>query len=104
MPGRTYLTLPPGVDIVPSKIEGAGLGVVSKIFLSKYTWFSEYEGFTVDNNEEDYIRDYACKDSKYRKTFLIFVSFFFFFWTSYIFFLDFHGKEGQVPLIQKRSQ
>ena len=59
MPGRAYLTVPPEVEIVPSKMPNAGLGVVSKTFIPKYTWLAEYEGFTVLPHEEDHISAYA---------------------------------------------
>ena len=47
MPGRAYLTVPPEVEIVPSKMPNAGLGVVSKTLIPKYAWLGEYEGLTV---------------------------------------------------------
>ena len=59
VPGRAYLTVPSEVEIVPSKIPGAGLGVVSKTFITKHTWLGEYEGFTVLPHEEIYISAYA---------------------------------------------
>ena len=59
MPGRAYLTMPPEVEIVPSKMANAGLGVVSKTFIPKYTWLAEYEGFTVLPQEEAHISEYA---------------------------------------------
>ena len=59
MPGRAYLTVPPEVEIIPSKIDGAGLGVVAKTFIPKYTWLGEYDGITIVPNEEDYISDYT---------------------------------------------
>ena len=53
------MTVPPEVEIAPSKIDGTGLGVVAKTFIPKYTWLGEYEGFTVGSSEEDYISDYT---------------------------------------------
>ena len=53
------MTIPAEVEIVPSKIDGAGFGVVARTFTPKYTWLGEYEGFTVGSNEEDYVSDYA---------------------------------------------
>ena len=47
MPRRAYLTVPPEVEIVPSKMPNAGLGVISKTFIPKYAWLGEYEGLTV---------------------------------------------------------
>ena len=47
VPGRAYLTVPPEVEIVPSKMPNAGLGVISKTFVPKYAWLGEYEGLTV---------------------------------------------------------
>ena len=57
--GRAYLTVPPQVEIVPSKMPNAGLGVISKTFIPKYAWLGEYQGFTVLPNEVDYISYYA---------------------------------------------
>ena len=59
MPGRAYLTVPLEVEIVPSKMANAGLGVVSKTFIPKYAWLAEYAGVTVLPNEVDYISYYA---------------------------------------------
>ena len=59
VPGRAYLTVPPEVEIVPSKMPNAGLGVVSKTFIPKYAWLGEYEGFTMLPGEEDYTSAYA---------------------------------------------
>ena len=42
-----------------SKIEGTGLGVISKTFIPKYMWLAEYEGFTLIPDEKDYISDYT---------------------------------------------
>ena len=59
VPGRAYLTVPPEVEIVPSKMANAGLGVVSKTFIPKYAWLGEYEGLTMLPGEEDYTSVYA---------------------------------------------
>ena len=59
VPGRAYLTVPPEVEIVPSKMPNAGLGVVSTTFIPKYAWLGEYEGLTVLPREVDYISYYA---------------------------------------------
>ena len=59
MPGRAYLTVPPEVEIVPSKMPNAGLGVVSKTFIPKYAWLAEYQRLTVLSQEEAHISAYA---------------------------------------------
>ena len=68
VPGRAYLTVPPEVEIVPSKMPNTGLGVVSKTFIPKYTWLGEYEGFTVLPHEEGHISTYAWSVSIMNRT------------------------------------
>ena len=53
------MTLPPEVEIIPSKMPNAGFGVISKTFIPKYTWLAEYEGITVLPDEKDYTSAYA---------------------------------------------
>ena len=68
VPGRAYLTVPPEVEIVPSKMPNAELGVVSKTFIPKYTWLAEYEGLTVLPHEEGHISTYAWSVSIMNRT------------------------------------
>ena len=62
--GRAYLTLPPGLRIGPSKIKGAGFGVFSTTFVSKYTWLGEYEGEIVPLKDSRNISWYTWSVSR----------------------------------------
>jgi hypothetical protein len=53
LPYHAYLTIPPEVVLAPSSIRGAGLGILSQTFISKYTWLAEYEGTVVGEDKVD---------------------------------------------------
>lgn len=52
VPDRALQTVPPEVEVVPSRIPGAGLGVVSRIFIPRHTWLAEYEGTIITGDEK----------------------------------------------------
>ena len=64
VPGRAYLTLPQGLEIAPSKIKGAGFGVLSNTFIPKYTWLGEYEGEIVPRENALNVSWYAWQVSE----------------------------------------
>ena len=53
-PNRAVLSIPSGVELGPSKIPGAGRGILATTFLPRYTWLMEYEGEIMPDELDTY--------------------------------------------------
>ena len=56
---RAYKTIPNGLRLSPSKIQGAGSGIRTDIFLPSYAFIGEYEGQIVPGALSHYVSPYA---------------------------------------------
>jgi len=59
VPFRAYKTTPPGLHIALSQLPDAGMGVISEVFISKYTWLGEYDGEYLHADQGDIISGYT---------------------------------------------